>query len=324
VQPRARRSIRLSLALLAAAATLSAGASLAGATATSRTTSSVKVLDIGQVRLHVPGSWVITVARKVCGHRTCRRQCAPGYAKRVYVSTFPPLLNCPLNFRRNSVWVVPTARKGATTRRRLAFDAGSEILTIPSKGVTLYGFGKPGVHVVATEEPSSLARLLAAHLPVAVPSGWQSVSDGVVSMEVPARWPVRHLAGPNDINPGACGGPFFPNPAASVGVGTAIVFCADNTSSTDAASLAAPGNGAWLVGASNAVHLPVVFSPPGTTTRSRTIHRLHATIRFALAPNGTNAVLVTVVAGGVPHYLVLGLGLAPTIAGEILSSLRAS
>jgi hypothetical protein len=301
---------------------LSTGASLAGATATSRPTGSVRVLDIGQVRLHVPGSWVVTVAQKVCGRGTCRRQCAPGYDKRVYVSTFPPLLNCPLNFRRNSVWVVPTARKGATTRRRLSYDGGSMILSIPSKGVTLYGFGKPGVHAVETEEPSSLARLLAAHLPVAVPSGWQSVSDGVLSMKVPATLPVRHLAGPNDVNPGSCGGPYFPSPVVSVGFSTAIVYCPP-ASSAEAEFLATPGNGAWLVGANDAIRLPAVFSPPGTAARSRTIHGRNATISFALAPNGTNAVLVGVVADGVPHYLVLGLGLAPTIAEKILSSLRA-
>jgi hypothetical protein len=87
------------------------------------------------------------------------------------VSTFAPLLNCPLNFRRNSVWVVPTARTGAATRRRLSYDGGTEILTMPSVGVTLYGFGKLGMRAVDNKGASSLSRLLAAHKPVAVPGG---------------------------------------------------------------------------------------------------------------------------------------------------------
>jgi hypothetical protein len=329
----ARRTIPLSvsLSLLAAAATLVAGASLAAAAPNAPIPMQPKVLDVGQVRLHVPVGWTVTVAEKICGHGTCRRQCAPGYEARVYVSTFAPLLRCPLNFRRNSVWVVPTSQKGATTRQTSTYDGTTEILTIPSSGVALYGFGKLGVRAVDSEEPSTLARLLAAHLPVAVPSGWHAITDGVLSVEVPRTWPTHFLAGPNAINPGSCGAPYFPRPTAVVGSGTAIVFCPFVTPSVRAQSLATPGNGAWLVGSKYVApgtrkpgpfRLFVEFSPPGTATRSRAINGLVATFTYGLAPNGTNAVLATVTVGGHSHDLVLGLGLTPLIAEEILSSLR--
>jgi hypothetical protein len=325
----------LPFSLLVAAATLVAGASLAGASATApvtRVAAGVQVLDLGQVRLHVPSTWVVAVAQKVCGHGSCRRQCAPGYDERVYVSTFAPQLNCPLNFRRNSVWVVPSSKKGATKRQTLAYDGGSEILTIPSEGVTLYGFGKPGVRAVNSEEPSTLARLLASRQPVAVPSSWPDITDGVVTVAVPPTWAIHALGGPNAINPGTCGSRYFPRPAAFVGSGTAVVYCPFVTASGEVSAAVIPGNGAWLVGADYApggghtvpFSLNVALNPPGTTTEPRTIHGLSTTIGFALAPNGTDVLLVTVVVGGRSHYLVLGLGLAPTIAEQILSSLRAS
>lgn len=333
MQSRVRRSILLSLSLLTAA-TLTTGASLAGAAAkepATKSTPAVQVLDVGRVRLHLASTWVVAVAQKVCEHGACRRQCAPGYNDRVYLSTLAPLLNCPLSFRRNSVWVVPSARKGASTRQMLAYDGGSEILSIPSKGVTLYGFGKPGMRAVNGAEPSTLARLLASHQSVAVPSSWRAISDGLVTVDVPPTWTVHDLAGPNAVNPGTCASPYFLHPAAYVGAGTAVVYCPDVTESAAAESEVTPGNGAWLVGANYArggqtapFTLHVAISPPGTTTRPRTVHGVSATLSFALAPNGTNALLVTVQAGGRPHYLVLGMGLSPTIAEQILSSLRVS
>lgn len=307
---------------------LATGASLAGASAKAPSTKAVsdfQALDIGRVRLHVASSWVVLVAQKACGHGTCRRQCAPGYNDRVYLSTFAPLLNCPLNFRRNSVWVVPTAQKGTTTRRMLAYDGGSEILSIPSKGVTLYGFGKPGVRAVNGEEPSSLARLLASHGSVAVPSSWRALSEGVLTVDVPASWVVHTLSG-NEINPGTCASSYFSRPAAYVGFNNETVFCPYITPSGAAESEVTAGNGVWLVGPGYAPQfsLNVAIKPPGLTTRPRTVHGVSATIGFALTPNGTNAVVVKVAASGHPHYLVLGMGLSPTIAEQILSSLRVS
>jgi hypothetical protein len=105
-----------------------------------------------------------------------------------------------------------------------------------------------------------------------------------------------------------------------------VVHCPAITQSTVAEAASSPGSGAWLVGASYKpapLRLAVGFTPPGTQTRTRTINGLSVTISYGLAPNGTNALLATVVAGGHARHLVLGLGLTPAIAEQILSSLHA-
>jgi hypothetical protein len=327
VQRRAQ-SFRVSMALLAATATLVAGATLAGAAARAPRAKSatVQVLDVGLVRLHVPATWVLDVGQKICAHGACRRQCAPGYDKRVYLSTFPPVVNCLLNFRRNSVWIVPTSRIGATTRQTLSYDGGTVILSIPSSGVTLYGFGKPGERAVLTETPSTLARLLGSVLPAAVPHSWQRVTDGALSMAVPSSWPVRRL-GTGAVGPGACGAQAFPRPEAVLGVATAVVHCPAFIAASLAAAGTTPGNGAWLfddTGSRSTGGMPLVaFDPPGLRAQTLAVHGLTVTVRFPLAPNGTNTVWVSVNAGGHHHVLVLGLGASPNIAAAILSSLRA-
>lgn len=328
MQLRARRSFRRNLLLLAASANLIAGATVAAAASGpgQRAATSVQVLDIGLVRLHVPSSWVVDVGQKICAHGSCRRQCAPGYDKRVYLSRFAPMLNCPLNFRRNAVWVVPTSRKGATTRQTLAYDGGSVILSMPASGVTLYGFGKPGVRAVDTEEPSSLARLLGSHLTASVPTGWQRVSDGSMSMAIPANWPVHRL-GHDSIAPGACGTPSFLRPAAFIGTPGVVAYCPHLTTAEVAEAATVPGNGAWLSTAERSGpgnNQPIAtFDPPGLRAEELRINGLDVTLSFALAPNGTNTVWASALASGKRHTLVLGLGLQPTIAVAILSSLRA-
>ena len=325
---RARRSIHLSLTLLAAAATLAAGATLAGAAARaqgSRAATAVRALDIGLERLHVPATWQLSVAAKVCDtHGKCRPMCGPGYDKRVYVSTFSPMLACSLNFHRNSVWVVIRSGKGATTRRTSAFDGKTVILSIPSRGVTFFGFGKLGVRAVNELEPSAIARLLARHLPARTPPGWRRLTDGSVSVSVPPSWPVRQLKGNSVVNPGVCAGPYFFHPAAFVGTASVTPLCPDLSAATRADAMVGPVNGAWLAGppsVGSPTRLNAYFALPGTATLSLRINGLSVTITYPRSPNGSNAALVAVTSGGRPHYLVLGLGLSPTIAEEIVGSL---
>jgi hypothetical protein len=322
VHARAHHTLGRTIAALAVAATLAA-TSLVASVASATVTAETKVLDVGLIRLHVPQRWTVASASLVCaGHSTgCRRPCAPGYDRVVYLSTFAPVLGCSLSFRRNAIWVVPTARSGATTKQTSRFDGTTVILTIPRYAVTLYGFGPLGARTVDEFEPSSLAHLLAARLPASVPSAWRHVDAGALRVAVPNGWPVHGLTESMATNPGVCGWPYFVHVGLFVGRSTGLVGC---VADDDLDGLTAPGNGAWLFTSAPWLRrLNEAFPRRGMAVVSRTIDGVAVHVAYPRSPNGSDVVLITVPSDPAVR-LILGLGLHALVAEQVLGSLRVS
>lgn len=325
----------VAVAVLAAGLGLSAclGASSGPSTSTTTTTSptskvSTRVpsgdvaIDIGMVRLFVPHLWMLRTAVPICGlAEGCSAPCASGVSAAVVVTTAAPRLACSKAIREDdSVWVL--ALRGEPPTRLLHHDGGTVVRSMPALGVVLYGFGSLGVRIVQSAGPSSLAAFLNTRLPVAVPSGWTTVSVGPLAVSVPPSWPRRLLTARSWPTPGFCASRVFPHPVAYTGsISNAAHSCPVIDAQTILYATAFPGDGVWFTEvAGKAVEYP--FFPP--ISRMITINGLRVRVRLGLpaTDGGSDVVEVWATVGRTTVSATLGLGLSPKVAEEILSSIR--
>jgi hypothetical protein len=289
---------------------------------TTRVPSGDVAFDIGMVRLFVPRSWMLRTAVPACGlAEGCIAPCGPGASAAVVVTTVAPRFECPTAIRKaDSVWVLPLRGKPGTNRLNL--DERTAVRPILSLGVVLYGFGPLGVRIVRDAGPSALVAFLASRLPVAVPSGWKTVTFGPLAVSVPPSWPLRFLTGRSWPIPGFCVSRVFPHPVAYLGAASdAAHSCPAIDAQTILSATALPGDGIWLtVVQGKAVEHPF-FPPVGRTV---TVEGLRVKVRLGLpgAGGGSDTVEVLATVGKTSVVATLGLGINPQIAEEILSSIR--
>ena len=275
--------------------------------------------DVGRVRLWLPSRWRLVSASCLPGSKMmCAPSCPPGADDTINVAPYARVLGCSTVDRGvSSVWVAPRRLgSGRATWRRLGIGHGSVVVQVPALGVTLYGFSPAGARVAEAFGASTLERVLTATLPVAVPRGWRRVAYGALSVEVPPRWPVRHLNGSNFMDPGACGTGDFSTPTAVTGFSLITPMCPRFTPDVVLRWLAHPVDGAWL-------QAPGTWLD-GASVAVRHSHGMVVDLRAAPSLQGSNALQVVVVDHGARGDLVLGLGPTPRIAEAILSSLRLS
>lgn len=183
---------------------------------------------------------------------------------------------------------------------------------VPSLGVRLLALGSSGARLALTLGPSPLDAVLATTYPVAIPSGWRSVSFDGVTLSVPPSWAVTKLTrAPLEALPGQPLVPceLFPRPVVYLG-GPA------GSCSTGFAGGIGDPPGLWL---GNAV--AALSGPSNRTSTLRSAAGASATIRWSPFA-GSSTVDVTLVAGGHSVAATMGIGSDPVIAEEILSSLR--
>jgi hypothetical protein len=325
----------VTVAILAAGLTLSGclGSSYSHHTPTTTTTlpttkvatrvpSGDVAIDIGMVRLIAPLSWTLRTAVPICGLAVgCTAPCGSGASAAVVVTTVAPRLACPTATRKaDSVWVFPL--RGKPGAKHIQLHNGTVVRSVPSLGVVLYGFGSLGARIVRDAGPSSLAALLSARLPVAVPNGWKTVSFGPLAVSVPRSWPLRFLTGRSWPIPGFCVSPVFPQPVAYLGAASdAEHSCPIIDAQTILSATAHPGDGIWLtVGQGAAVEHPF-FPPVGQLI---TVKGLRVKVRLGLpgAGGGSDTVEVLATVGRTSVVATLGLGINPRVAEDILSSIR--
>jgi hypothetical protein len=335
------RTLALTVPLVAAAAFFLAGCGPVATRSSTTTTTTTTVathtpkgdvaIDIGMVRLFAPRAWILGTPDSICGEsRTgpirCGAPCAPDASDIVMVIKAPPILTCrePVAIRHyDSVWVLGSREKPGL--RRLRIDGGTIVRSIPSLGVVLYGFGSTGESIVRAAGPSSFAAFLSARVPVAAPIGWRTDSVGPIAVSIPKSWPRRQLNARSWPVPGICNSPIFPHPIAYSGSPSDGGYpCPADDSRTFLYETAYPGDGIWLTIASGQQfqHPFIEESPP--IGRVVTVRGLRVEVRLGLprAGDGSDTVEFLVTVGRTTVAGILGLGLNPRVAEEILSSIR--
>lgn len=184
----------------------------------------------------------------------------------------------------------------------------SDTVDIPTLHVQVYGRGD-AEKILATVSHSSLYAVLGQSRPTAVPASWKAVRFDGLQADVPPTWPVevvtRHV-----LEPGTCAAQVFLSPIVYLGDSGLFAPCPFRPG-----QLAQPVDGLWIAsGSTNQTFQssqPRSFGPrPAWTLYSDT------------DSGGTIGVQVTI--AGRPIELTVGLGIDPTVAEEILSSLQAT
>ena len=347
----------ISTVAVASAGLFLSACSMTSSTSTTPTTTPAIVhtgerpVDIGGLRLWIPWSprsrlpddnWGVVPTTWTCEQGTSTDRCAtvpcaPGPSPDVYVTTVAPLHRClerVLLMNRDAVWV--RLSKGPWTTRAngpvlsmKGWDTPAVRVTLPSLGVILYGFGPVGVRVAEGHQTSSLYDLTHAILPVSTPSGWRTIKFGNVEASVPAPWTVHDFALKSEKE--------VPPPTGCLGIGfasepsRAAVFLGDSRYVPECPYFdpamqwtwqSSPGYGLWLETIAKA-------EGPTPPPSSRIVHVVSIaehglTVQLFLPavaqPAGT--VSFAVISDGRTTQGSLGLGGAPLLAQQLLSSIR--
>jgi hypothetical protein len=184
---------------------------------------------------------------------------------------------------------------------------GQEIVAIPSLHAQITAVGA-GRAILATVGPSSLAAVLALRHPITVPRSWKAVRFAGLQIAVPADWPIAALTGQLP-EPGVCTGPIFQTATVYLGADGFRPLCAPTVAQLDP-----PVDGAWLAAPT---------SNQQANIQTMALGPLLVSVEYS-DPDTDAAIAVRVTVDAQTVNLVVGLGVDPTVAEGILSSLRTS
>jgi hypothetical protein len=293
-------------------------------------------VDWDQLRLWLPLGWTLTAGPDTGGLHRCWT--AP--ARSVYPTSDPHLPCKPLS-TRPSVRVTPfrgtipsyfarSRINGVTVwaSSRATLPAGSpSILDIPSLGVTITAYGKSEA-VTHSLGPSALHVVLAQQYPVATPKGWKTITFEGFEADVPASWPTHALrivdegGGISQRNlPPPCGQKVFAKPASYLGSYTGVFSCQEFTFRELLQFSVGPTNGLWI---QNSIPASEAAAQDKTLQEIRT-HLHSGTTQLSASYEkyqGADTVDVNLTTGGRTLQTTIGLGTDPTVAEEVISSLR--
>jgi hypothetical protein len=176
---------------------------------------------------------------------------------------------------------------------------------VPSLGVQLTFTGATALAVTKTLGPSPLAAVLKLRDALAVPAGWKTVAFGGLTANVPAAWADERTI------PGGCGTPLAANHP--------LVILGNRYGPADSCLEApidlSPTDGLWLPGS----RLPALGS---TGDLNDTLSSGPDRTYISSTPSSGPVVRVVVTSPSGSHYAEVGIGNNPTIAEQVISSLR--
>ncbi len=278
-----------------------------------------KPFDFGYVRLWLPSSWSTTNAQ------TLHPSCHPDYLSyhdQIFSPLYPaPFRPCPAAAHGDWVLILPAPKtvpagatpikiNGITAWASPAKPPGATQYELPSLHTAITVLGSGAHKLLDTLQPSTLAAVLQTHYPTPVPSGWRTVRYHDITARVPSTWPVKAVG--NRIPPGGCGDPLPKPPAVFTGNSTGGVT---NCGSQPVELVTIPADGLWL-------H-PTI--PGALLSEPREpVHLIGGTAQLVYWPGGdgyADAIDLLLTLHGHHIDATIGLGLNPTIAEAIISSL---
>jgi hypothetical protein len=191
----------------------------------------------------------------------------------------------------------------------------------PGFSITTYRITRLGVSIQATATgevvvdslgPSSFYALSHETALPEVPASWKTVRYDGFEARVPNIWPVQTLTA-EDTPPGECSDLTFPAPQVYLGDAGAATNCPYESST----GVPATSNGLWM--------RPYLANLPGSGDYNTTLPRTPVTETLADADVHeyfTGTAVVGVTSGSHRVSVVVGLGANPTVAEEVLASIR--
>jgi hypothetical protein len=254
-------------------------------------------LDFGRARLWAPKGWQ-AFGPNTCPHGGREVLSGPAVTCHGPAPIKPYLRVEPIDrqvgsgrvFKLNGLRVFPQTKPSGV----------SVDWAVPSLDVIMQAYGARAESIARTLSPSSLAAVTAAPLPVTIPPSWKAVTYGGLTARVPPNWSTGGLA---------CSG-FFTQPSVLEGGNVGAAGCGQN----DDNGAFTPTDGLWLEG--DRALRPVTL---GDAVRRFTVDGHPAVISD---PQQGPAIDVEVTLAGQHLYAIVGLGVDPDIAQEVLSSLR--
>jgi hypothetical protein len=266
--------------------------------------------DYGLIRLWLPPGWTADPGT-YCGAAT----------KQVFVGTEPPCMNSDgtqmgLPYPTDFVWISPRNGPAPASSVRLEINGLSVwrsaivdhgvpavIYDLPGQGVQLEASGPGADAVAATIEESSLAAVVSERPQTTPPTGWKVVHYGQVRLEVPQSWPVT--AATDDFQ---FFFPFRSPPKLFEGVSNP-----SHASFPPPIQFTAPADGVWIAPGDQTQTLP--------TPRFNSARPGGLSVTYSSNPLGYPEVMMLIGSGPSLTTVVIGIGVDPATAEEIIDSL---